>query len=157
MSEKISSELLEQYREYSHKLMDWDEETGRIAHRDDAALDRLFEYAKSHPDNWKQSVYFAKEGVHGTYDAPLRVIVDKETQEPACGTSMCLAGFQTIVFDRISPKVVNQNDIMFANWASFKLGLNFREMEMLFHTTENKSMEKIVQDVKDNKYRDVSA
>ena len=119
--------------------------------RDDEALFRVFDYARNHPENWDQEQW---------------------RQETECGTTYCIAGFQTWVMDQktpltfrdlhgpgyrdvISGVVHHDGEFLGAeDYARKSLGLTKDEADALFFCFDHDKIEGVVKDITNNKYRE---
>ena len=121
--------------------------------RDDEALFRVFDYARNHPDNWNQEIW---------------------RQETACGTTYCIAGFQTYVMNQKTPLTFrdihhgpaftnvptrtvrddNGNLVDVQEYARRSLGLNAEEADALFFCFDHDKIEGVVKDITNDKYRE---
>lgn len=120
--------------------------------RDDEALFRVFDYARNHPENWNQNQW---------------------RQETECGTTYCIAGFQTYVMDQKTPLTYrdvygpaftnaptrtvrddNGNLVDVQYYATKSLGLNAEEADALFYCFDHDDIEGVVKDIMNNKYRE---
>jgi hypothetical protein len=145
---EISDETMDRYRDFYNKHVINERRNPSILNpeRDDEGLRSLLRFAKSHPENWNQSFWLFNNG-----QEPV-IRTEEGPYKPSCGTTMCLAGFQAISIDKISPEHFINEDLSYPAWAAFRLGLTSDESEALFFS-RNSNAEEIVEKILNDELR----